>query len=156
MAGGFRELDIYKLAHELGVKIHKMTLSLPKFEMFEEASQIRRSSKRVSASIVEGYALRKYKAEFLHYLYRGYGSAEETIEHLDYIWDTGSLTDKTLYYELRNLNLAINRKLFAFIQGVEREHNLPYAFQEDAGEYHVSPELIDTTSDTPTPGTESD
>jgi four helix bundle protein len=68
--GGYRKLDIYNLAHSLAVKIHKMTMGLPKFEMYEEGGQIRRSSKSVSAQIVEGYALRKYKNEFAHYLWK--------------------------------------------------------------------------------------
>ena len=91
--------------------------------MFEEGGQIRRSSKRISASIVEGYALRKYKAEYLHYLYRAYGSAEETIEHLDYLWQTESLTDESLYRNLISDGQQLNRQLFTFIQGVERSHN---------------------------------
>lgn len=51
----YKDLEIYKESKELAVKIHKMTLGLPKFEMFEEAGQIRRSSKSVTAMIVEGY-----------------------------------------------------------------------------------------------------
>jgi hypothetical protein len=31
----------------------------------------------MSANIVEGFALRKYKNKYLHYLYCAYGSAEE-------------------------------------------------------------------------------
>lgn len=38
MNGGYHKLEIYNLAHLLGVKIHGMTLSLPKFEMYEEGS----------------------------------------------------------------------------------------------------------------------
>jgi len=48
---GYKKLRIYQMAHALGVKVHKMTLGLPKFEMFEEGSQIRRSSKSVSSNI---------------------------------------------------------------------------------------------------------
>lgn len=63
MEAGYKKLEVYKLAHVLAVKVHKMTLTLPKFEMYEEGSQVRRSSKSVSSQIVEGFALRKYKAE---------------------------------------------------------------------------------------------
>ncbi len=35
---GYKRLKIYQKAHELAVKVHKMTLSLPKFEMFEEGN----------------------------------------------------------------------------------------------------------------------
>jgi four helix bundle protein len=84
------KLEVYRIAHALGLRVHALTLKLPKHEMYEEGSQARRSSKSVSSQIVEGHALRQYKAEYLHYLGRAYGSAEETIEHLDYLLETGS------------------------------------------------------------------
>ena len=65
---GYKKLKIYRLAHDLAVRVHKMTVELPQFEMMEEGSQIRRSSKSVSSNIVEGYALRRYKQEYIHYL----------------------------------------------------------------------------------------
>ena len=84
------KLEIYRMAHALGLRVHALTLKLPKFEMYEEGSQARRSSKSVSSQIVEGHALRQYKAEYLHYLARAYASAEETIEHLKYLLETDS------------------------------------------------------------------
>jgi len=51
----YKDLDIYKLSHRLAVEIHKMALKLPKFEMYEEGAQIRRSSKSISTNIVEGF-----------------------------------------------------------------------------------------------------
>lgn len=92
MHGGYQKLRIYMLSHQLAVKVHKVTLDLPKFEMYEQGSQIRRSTKSISANIVEGYALRKYKSEYLHYLYIAYGSSEETIEHLRYLGETASFS----------------------------------------------------------------
>jgi len=50
----YKDLEIYKLSHSLAVGVHKMTLKeLPKFEMYEEGSQIRRSSKSIVSNIVE-------------------------------------------------------------------------------------------------------
>ena len=40
----YRDLDIYKKAHRLAIEIHEMSLGLPKFEMYEAGSQIRKSS----------------------------------------------------------------------------------------------------------------
>src|SRR5437867_185128 len=52
----YRNLEIWTLSRELVVDIHKMTLTkLPKFEMFEEGTQIRKSMKSVKSTIVEGY-----------------------------------------------------------------------------------------------------
>ena len=65
----YKNLEIWKLADELVVEIHEMTLTrLPKFEMFEEGGQIRRSSKSVKSTIVEGYGRKRYKAEFIKFL----------------------------------------------------------------------------------------
>jgi len=76
-------------------------LGLPKHEMYEQGSQIRRSSKSVSAQIVEGYCLKKHKNEFLLYLNRAYALAGETIEHLDLLFETKCLTDENLYQRLQ-------------------------------------------------------
>ena len=51
----YRELEVYKESKRLAIIVHKMTLLLPKFELFEEGSQIRRSSKAVTSTLVEGY-----------------------------------------------------------------------------------------------------
>jgi four helix bundle protein len=52
----YKRLEIWKLTDELIVEIHEMTLTrLPKFEMYEEGSQIRRSGKSIKSTIVEGY-----------------------------------------------------------------------------------------------------
>ena len=52
----YKKLEIWQLARKLVIDIHKMTLyKLPKFDMYEEGSQIRKSSKSVKSTIVEGY-----------------------------------------------------------------------------------------------------
>ena len=56
--GGYKELEIYRLAHELGVAVHEFSLTLPRHEMYESGSQMRRSAKSVAANIVEGYGRR--------------------------------------------------------------------------------------------------
>lgn len=48
----YRNLEIWKLAREVVIEIHQMTLKLPKMEMFEQGQQIRRSVKSVKATIV--------------------------------------------------------------------------------------------------------
>jgi hypothetical protein len=63
MESGVEKLERYRIAHELGVRLHTMSLKLPCYESMEEASQIRRSSKRVSACIVEGHTQRKYRPD---------------------------------------------------------------------------------------------
>ncbi len=128
-AVGSRRLEVYQLAHALGLQIHAMTLRLPRFEFFEEGSQIRKSSKSVSSLIVEGYRLRKSRDEFLHYLNRAAGSADENIEHLDYLHQTGSLKNPSEYAQLKAECEKLLGKLVRFIQGVARNHSRPFYLQ---------------------------
>jgi four helix bundle protein len=89
-----------------------------------EGSQARRSSKSVSSQIVERHALRQYKAEYLHYLARAYASAEETIEHLKYLLETGSA--KAVADEgaaLMEEYATLCRKLFNYQRSVEKRHD---------------------------------
>ncbi len=58
----YKKLEIWQIAREVEIDVHKMSISkLPKFEMFEEGNQIRRSNKSVKSNIVEGYGRRRYK-----------------------------------------------------------------------------------------------
>ncbi len=75
-----------------------MTLKeLPKFEIFEEGSQIRKSSKSIKSTIVKGYGRRRYKQEFIKFLNYAIASNDETIDHLETLFETGSLVDKEIY-----------------------------------------------------------
>jgi len=78
----YLNLEIYSLAHSLAIKVHKMSLKLPKFEMYEQAQQIRRSSKSISVNIVEGYCRRRYKKDYIRFIVYAHAECEETIEHL--------------------------------------------------------------------------
>src|SRR3954471_13168562 len=119
----YRDLEVWKLARDVAVGVHRMTLhELPKFEMYEEASQIRRSVKSIRSNIVEGYRRRRYKQEFIRFLVFAHSSCDETIDHLEGLFETGSLTNETSYHELQAQLDLLGRKLHVFIEGVEREH----------------------------------
>ena len=94
----YKNLEIWRLSREVTIDIHKMTLNqLPKFEMYEEGSQIRRSSKSTRSAIVEGYGRRRHKQDFIRFLSYAIASNDETIDHLETLFETESLTDKGLY-----------------------------------------------------------
>jgi four helix bundle protein len=118
----YKDLEIWKLARALTIDIQKMSLKLPKFELYEEGSQIRRSCKSVRATIVEGYGRRRYKQEFIRYLVFAQGSCDETRDHLDTLFETGSLADKNLYEDLLGRLDLLGRKLNSFTQAVEVGH----------------------------------
>ncbi len=96
----YRELDIYKESKRLAIEVHKITLALPKFELFEEGGQVRRSSKAVTSSIVEGYGRKRYKADFIKYLIYSHSECDETIVHLEFLFETDSFRDKEKFDQL--------------------------------------------------------
>lgn len=94
-----------------------MSLTLPKFELFEQGSQIRRSSKSIKDNIVEGYGRRRYKQDFIKFLIYAQSSCDETLNQLKMISDLyfseQPLTDLINDYEI------LGKKINKFIQYVE-------------------------------------
>jgi four helix bundle protein len=117
----YKELEIYKLAFKLSIQIHHVSLRLPKFELYEQGGQIRRSSKSVKDTIVEGFGRRKYKAEYIKFLTYSIASCDETINHI--------ITIKELYPELLELKVLeseynkLGRMINNYIQYVEKYWN---------------------------------
>ena len=119
----YKDLEIWQLARDLVIEIHKMTLNnLPQFEMFEEGRQIRKSSKSVKSTIVEGYGRRRYKQEFIRYLTFAIASNDETVDHLETLFETKSLTDVETYKSLHARIETLGKKLNRFIGTVEKHH----------------------------------
>jgi four helix bundle protein len=119
----YKDLEIYKESKKLAILVHNMTLTLPKFEMFEEASQVRRSSKSVTSMIVEGYGRRKYKADFIRYLVYSHTECDETILHLEFLYETESLKDKTLFDSLKSQYESLSKRINKYILWVEDHWN---------------------------------
>ena len=117
----YKNLEIWQEARTLVIDIHKMTLKkLPKFELYEEGSQIRKSSKSVKSTIVEGYGRRRYQQEYIRFLTYAIASNDETIDHLENLYETDSLNDKELYENLHDRIEILGKKLNNFIQTIER------------------------------------
>jgi four helix bundle protein len=119
----YKGLEIWKKARLLVIEIHRLTMEdLPKFEMFETGSQIRRSIKSVKANIVEGYSRRDYKQDFFHFLVIAEGSAEETIDHLETLFETGSLKSEEKYRKIHDELDILVRMLYSFRRSMQSSH----------------------------------
>ena len=120
----YKSLEIYQLAQELAIEIHRMSLSdLPKFEMYEEGGQIRRSSKSIVFNIVEGYGRKYYKNEFVKYLTYALSSCDETKAHLEMLCKTESLS-KSFFDDFYGRYKDLGAKLYKFRQTVIQKHNI--------------------------------
>ena len=69
----------------LFLETHAVSLKLPKYELYELGSQLRRSSDSVITNIVEGYGRKRYQADFIKFLVYAHSSNLETINHLEKI-----------------------------------------------------------------------
>ena len=122
----YKDLKIWKLADEVSIEIHKMSLVLPDFEKYEIGSQIRRSSKSVKSNIVEGYGRKNYKSDLLKFLRYALASNDETLDHLDTLFLTQSLKDENLFITLKNKIIKLGKMLLNFIKSVLKNHNKFY------------------------------
>lgn len=113
----YTDLDIYKMAYELALGVHELSMTLPKYELYEQGSQVRRSSKSIKDNIAEGFGRRRYKDEFVRFLIFAHSSCDETVSQLNMISDIhykeNPLTDLLNRYDI------LGRKINSFINYVE-------------------------------------
>ena len=115
----YQDLDIYKIGLALFYQTHPASLKLPKHEMYELGSQLRRASDSVITNIVEGYGRKRYKADFIRYLVFSHSSCLETINHLDklsnlYPTETENFLELSVQYD------TLGAKIYSFIKYVEQ------------------------------------
>ena len=118
----YKKLEIWQLARDVVISVYFMSMDLPKFELYETGAQIRRSSKSVRSNIVEGYGRRMYKQEFVRFLTFALASNDETLDHLETLFETKSLQDEALYNELANKIDLLGKKLNSFLTAVQKNH----------------------------------
>ena len=116
----YKDLEIYKIAHEVALEIHRLSLKLPGFEKYEEASQIRRASKSIASNIVEGFGRRRYKQDYIRFLVFAHSSCDETKEHLEFLFETGSLVNQEIFNKLKDQLTVLSKMISNFIKAIEK------------------------------------
>ena len=81
MIESYRDLDAWREGMKLAEDCYYLTREFPREELYGMVSQIRRSAASVPANIAEGYG-RKYRAEYIRFLYISQGSLKELETHL--------------------------------------------------------------------------
>ena len=75
------ELKVYRRLVELHLRVHELSLTFPRFELYELGSQMRRSSNSAPANIAEGFN-NKHRKIYLESISRSLGEIRETQHHL--------------------------------------------------------------------------
>jgi len=93
------DLEVYKKLCKLAMEIHELTLTFPKFELFELGSQLRRSSNSAPANLAEGFG-NKHTNIYTECISRAQGELRETKHHLRMAFNKKYLMDEKFQYFL--------------------------------------------------------
>ncbi|MBU0694566.1 MAG: four helix bundle protein [Candidatus Omnitrophica bacterium] len=115
----FRELKAWQRAHELVLKVYKVTTNFPEREKFGLISQMRRSSISIPANIVEGFKRRSDK-EFKQFINIAAASLEETKYYLILSVDLKYMNQED-YQELMELADEVGKMLHGFYKKLNLE-----------------------------------
>jgi four helix bundle protein len=102
----YKKLKVWQRADALDDAVYSLTLKLPNEEKFGLISQMRRSARSISASIVEGCG-RSSRREFAYYLEIAVGSANELERDLDKVQKRGWAVTGPLVQELIEIRMML-------------------------------------------------
>ena len=91
------DLDVYKRLCKLAIEVHELTLTYPRFELYELGSQTRRSSNSAPANIAEVFGNRHTNI-YLEGISRAQGEIRETKHHLRMAYLKKYITKEKLDY----------------------------------------------------------
>ena len=114
MAKMYENLEAWKEATDLAVKIYQVTKSFPNEEIFGITSQLRRASISISSNIAEG-AGRKSKKDFKQFVHIASGSLNE-VESLLHICSRLNLIGADSYNELKESAERLGRLIGGLIR----------------------------------------
>lgn len=118
MIAGFEKLDVWKLSHELALRLFKISKQFPKDERFGITAQLRRAALAIPTNIAEGSARRHHK-EFLQFCSISRGSLAEIQYLLRFVRDLDWIDPQRydeLRYEYERVGMMLN-SLMTYLRG---------------------------------------
>jgi four helix bundle protein len=115
----YKKLKVWGKAHELVIKVYKISEKFPRSETYIIKQQILRSAISIAANISEGCG-KVSKKEFANFLTISLGSANETEYYLLLVKDLKFVTQQE-HYELHSLVNEIKAMLLALIKKIRFE-----------------------------------
>jgi four helix bundle protein len=89
----FVDLEVFQLAYQASLELHKVTKDFPADERFGLVDQMRRCSKSICANLAEGFGKQSHsKPEFRRFISMSIGSADEMTVWIMYSKDLGYIT----------------------------------------------------------------
>jgi len=113
----FKDLHVWMKAHEIALKVYRVTKTFPLDERFGLASQIRRFAASIGANIAEGCG-RRSDGELTRFLQIARGSASELEYHLLLSRDL-QILGPDAYEALQSQLVEVQRMLTSLVQRVQ-------------------------------------
>ena len=99
------DLQVYQKLCSLALEIHELTISFPRFELYELGSQLRRSSNLAPANLAEGFN-NKHTNIYLEGISRAQGELREVIHHLRFAFRKNYFSEEKLKYFLKEYDIC--------------------------------------------------
>jgi four helix bundle protein len=112
----YKELNVWKKAHQLTLEVYRVTVDFPQSERFGLINQMRRASISIGSNIAEGCG-RDSKPDFAHFLQMAMGSTSEVDYQLLLARDLGYIPTDS-YLPLSVSAAEVMKMLFALIKKV--------------------------------------
>ena len=103
----FRDLVVWRRAHEFVLAVYAITVSFPKHETYGLSSQMRRAAVSIAANIAEGFRKRG-KADKARFMNIAEGSVEESRYYLILAQDLGYCRTKSIMKCLEEVSRLLN------------------------------------------------
>ena len=113
----YENLKVYKLAYDMAIKTHQLTMKFPKHETYELGSQLRRAAVSITLNIVEGYGRKEHQLDFKNFLINALGSCNETTVLVQMAKDLGYISPEECI-ELKNQYAQLGKKRNSFIKAI--------------------------------------
>lgn len=120
----YYDLEIYQKGLDLFLKTHAVSKKLPKYELYELGSQLRRSSDSIITNIVEGYGRKYYKNDFIKFLIYSASSTHETMHHIEKLISLYPELESELK-TLQNDYKILSAQIYTFTQYVVKKWKNP-------------------------------
>jgi four helix bundle protein len=129
---GFEQLQFYRDNLQLVKAAYRLAVTLPDFERFNLADQMRRAATSVALNIAEGYG-RYHYLDRLRFLYIARGSLNELLSAFIVAEQLGYCDSQQLDW-VRNLKETIERQLNGYVRSVRKQQT----GKSEYGEGYVS------------------
>ncbi len=93
MIQSFRDLKVYERSYKVAISVYRMTMKMPKDELYGLTSQLKRAATSIPLNIAEGYGKRENANEFKRFLLMAIGSCDEMKVLIDICKDLGFINE---------------------------------------------------------------